>query len=89
MKRVWILLPLLVAACAFEPQGNSPQAICKRDAYNDPTVKQMTIENTQRSSMSPKANFDYNEALHRAYDACLLKHGVAVKGGVEPVRPSY
>ena len=90
MKRfgVWILLPLL-AACASVPQGNSPQAQCKRQAYDDPTVKQLTVEGTSVNIMSPKLQFDYNQALRNAYEACLLKHGVAVRGGVEPVRPGY
>jgi hypothetical protein len=86
--RLWLLLSLLTA-CSSLPQGNSPQAICKRESYDDPRVKQMTEQGTQLNVMSPKAQFDYQNALRNAYQACLLKHGVAVQGGVEPVRPSY
>jgi len=39
--------------------------------------------------MSPKTNFDYNQAVRDAYNNCLLRHGVTVRGGVESVRPAY
>jgi hypothetical protein len=86
--RLWLLLSLLTA-CSSAPQGNTPQAICRRVAYDDPQVKLMTSESMQASVMSPDQQFDYNQALHNAYQACLTKHGVAVRGGVEAVRPTF
>lgn len=86
--RLWLLLSLLTA-CSSLPQGSSPQAICQRQAYDDPRVKQMNVETTSTTVMSPKANFDYQQALHSAYQSCLIKRGVAVQGGVEAVRPTY
>jgi len=87
-----LLLPL-VSGCASFPSGNSPQAVCQRDALNDPAVKRITIEQMsgQMTSglMSPKTNFDYNQAVRDAYNNCLLRHGVTVRGGVESVRPAY
>ncbi len=84
----WLLLPL-VSACASGPTGNTPQAVCHREALDDPTVKQITVEQINSGAMSPKAQFSYNQALHNAYNNCLLRHGVAVQGGVEAVQPSY
>jgi hypothetical protein len=83
----WLLLPL-VSACASGPTGNSPQAVCQHEALYDPTVKQVT-EQMDWPNMSPKAQFRYKQALHNAYNNCLLRHGVAVQGGVEAVQPSY
>jgi hypothetical protein len=40
-------------------------------------------------TISPKTKFKYQQALENAYDNCLLRHGVAVRGGVEAVQPSY
>ncbi|HUB16848.1 MAG TPA: hypothetical protein VMB34_33245 [Acetobacteraceae bacterium] len=85
---VWLLSLLLLAGCTWgEPTGNSPQAQCRRDAYNDPKVKQLTIESMGQMGANPQNQFDYEKALHDATEACLRKQGVAVQGGVEPVRP--
>lgn len=88
LRFVWLLLPL-VTGCASVPTGNSPEALCHRDALNDPSVKQITIEQMNSSSMSGKAKFAYTQALHDAYNNCLRRRGIAVQGGVEPVRPGY
>jgi hypothetical protein len=83
-----LLLPLL-SGCASFPPGNSPQAVCRRNALDDPAVKRITIEQMGSGTMSPKAKFAYNQAVHDAYNNCLLRRGVTVQGGVEAVRPSY
>jgi len=83
-----LLLPL-VSGCASFPTGNSPQAVCQRDALNDPTVKQITIQQMNYGMMSGKSKFAYTQAVHDAYNNCLLRHGVTVRGGVEAVRPGY
>jgi len=88
---VWLLLALTVslAGCSswFEPQGNSPQAECRRQAYDDPAVKQYVIASMGRTGANPQNQFDYEKALRDATNACLKKKGIAVRGGVEPVRP--
>lgn len=84
----WLLLPLMTA-CAYGPRGNTPQAICQRDALNDPTVKQITIEQMNSGAMSARAKFTYTQALHAAYNNCLRRRGIVARGGVEPVQPSY
>jgi hypothetical protein len=88
---VWLLLALVVpvAGCSSwsEPAGNTPQAECRRQAYDDPTVKQLIIRGMGEGGASPQTQFDYEKALHDATVACLKKKGVTVRGGVEPVRP--
>ncbi|HUN44110.1 MAG TPA: hypothetical protein VMU81_27780 [Acetobacteraceae bacterium] len=88
---VWLLLALAVwvAGCSswFEPAGKSPQAECRREAYNDPKVKQLIVTSMGQPSANPQNQFDYEKALRDATNACLKKKGIAVQGGVEPVRP--
>lgn len=88
MKRrfVWALL-LVASGCG--PTGNSPQAVCQREALNDPAVKRLTIDQMNSGGMSPKADFAYRQAMHTAYTDCLRQHGIVLQGGVEPVRPGY
>lgn len=83
-----LLLPL-VLGCASVSGGNTPQAVCQRDALDDPNVKQLTVEQMNSGYMSPKAQFSYTQAVHDAYNDCLRRHGIVVRGGVEAVRPSY
>jgi hypothetical protein len=87
LRLAWLLLPL-VSACASGPTGNGPLATCHREALNDPAVRQIAVEQMYTGVMSPKAQFAYNQALHDAYNNCLLRHGLAVQGGVEAVRPT-
>ncbi|HTW73190.1 MAG TPA: hypothetical protein VME47_25155 [Acetobacteraceae bacterium] len=86
---VWLLLALSLAGCSswFEPAGNSPEAVCRRQAYDDPTVKQIIVRSMGQPSANPQTQFDYEKALRDATNACLKKKGIAVRGGVEPVRP--
>jgi len=88
LRFVCLLLPL-VSGCASFPTGNSPQAVCQRDALDDPAVKQITIEQMNSGAMSRKAHFAYTQAVHDAYNKCLLRRGVTVRGGVEAVQPAY
>lgn len=84
---VWLLV-LLLAGCGWgEPRGNSPEAVCRREAYNDPTVKQITIESMGVAGINQSMQFKYDKALRDATNACLRRHGVPVRGGVEAVRP--
>lgn len=84
---VWLLV-LLLAGCGLgEPSGNTPQAVCRRQAYNDPKVKALTLQSMGVASGNPQLQFDYDKALRDATNACLRQRGVPVQGGVEPVRP--
>jgi len=82
---VWLLLLVLGGCGLGEPAGNSPEAECRRQAYDDPTVKHLTIENLGLGT-GPSATYDYKKALRDANDACLRQKGIPVQGGVEPVR---
>jgi hypothetical protein len=88
MRRgVWLLALLaLLGGCGLgEPTGNSPQAECRRQAYDDPAVKRLTIQNMNGGATQDQ-EFEYDKALHDATNACLRRMGVPVRGGVEPVR---
>lgn len=84
--RVWLVL-FMLAGCAASGPGDSPEAVCRRQAYDDPTVKHLTIENLGSSSADPGAQFDYDKALRDATQTCLRQKGIQVRGGVEPLRP--
>lgn len=88
MKRRWVW-PLLLLASGCGPTGNSPQAVCQREALNDPAVKHLAIGQMNSGGMSPKADFAYRQAVHTAYNNCLRQHGIVVQGGVEAVQPGY
>lgn len=85
-QAAWLLL-LVLAGCVSSPPNDSPQAECRRQAYDDPKVKRLTIEWLGESASNSQARFDYNKALRDATDACLRQKGIQVRGGVEPVRP--
>jgi hypothetical protein len=89
MKRHWrwLLLLHMLVGCASSAPDNSPAAVCRRQAYDDPTVKRLLVQSLGESSANPQEQFDYNMALHNATDACLRQKGVQVRGGVEPVGP--
>ncbi len=83
---VWLVL-FMLTGCASSVPGDSPEAACRRQAYDDPTVKHLTIESLGQSEAGPGDQYDYNKALRDATDACLRQKGVQVRGGVEAVRP--
>ena len=85
---VWLLplLPLLMG-CASGGQDTSPEAACRRQAYDDPAVKHILVESLGDAAATAQGQFEYNLALHNATDACLRQKGVQVRGGVEPVQP--
>jgi hypothetical protein len=85
---VW-LLPLLLAGCAAAPSGDSPEAVCQRQAYENPAVKAQMIKNQSSSTMNPSDFFALDQALHTATDTCLRQKGVAVRGGVQAVQPGW
>ncbi|MGA2841090.1 MAG: hypothetical protein ABSG18_13055 [Steroidobacteraceae bacterium] len=82
---VWPLV-LVLAGCVSGGQANTPEAECRRQAYDDPTVKNLAIQNLGRSAPNPDTDFAYNKAFRDANQACLRQKGVLVRGGVESVR---
>ena len=87
MRHAACLMLILLAGCGAGNSGDSPEAVCRRQAYDDPTVKRLTIGYLGATGADPGADFDYNKALRDATDACLRKKGIQVRGGVESVRP--
>jgi len=83
---VWLVL-LVLAACGSNSPADSPDAVCRRQAYDDPAVKHLTIATLQNASPSGQVVSDYNQALRDATQACLRQKGIQVRGGVELVRP--
>jgi len=79
---IW-LLPLLLVGCASQSSGDSPDAVCQRQAYDDPKVKHLMMP---ASVPTVDHDFDLTLALREATQKCLVQKGVAVRGGVEPVR---
>ncbi len=82
----WLALAML-AGCTMSSPNDSPEAVCRHQAYDDPKVKNLTVKYLGSAAASPDAAFEYNKALHDATDACLRQKGIQVQGGVEPVRP--
>jgi hypothetical protein len=88
MRQVGACLVLvMLAGCSSSGPADNPEAVCRRQAYDDPTVKSLTVKNLGISMLAPDAEFDYSKALHDATQTCLRQKGVQVRGGVEPVRP--
>jgi len=83
---IWLAL-FVLTGCGWGGSGDSPEAVCRRQAYDDPKVKSLTIANLGASAPDPMADFQYNKALRDATNACLQQKGIAVRGGVEPVQP--
>jgi hypothetical protein len=85
--RAALLLALLLGACGGE--DNTPQAQCRRQAYDDPQARQLM---TLRLS-SEGANVDlaprYEQAVRQAEERCLTARGLAPRGGVAPVVRKY
>jgi hypothetical protein len=90
MRRQAVLLLLItLAGCASGPQDNSPEAVCQRQAYDDPKVKALIVQRLGWTSTDPNLDFQTTNALHDATEKCLLSKGIATRGGVQPVRPSF
>ncbi|HTU53266.1 MAG TPA: hypothetical protein VMF62_04775 [Acetobacteraceae bacterium] len=78
---------LLLAACSGGGD-NSPEAVCRRQAYNDPQVHALRIQMMQIPSASLGSQGQLQYLLNQATLRCLQDKGLAVPGGVEPVRPA-
>ncbi len=85
MKAAFIFL-LLLTACG--PTGTGPDAVCEREAENDPVVKELVIRQGGNSWLAFNDPDALNNARARAKRACLARLGQApAGGGVESVRP--
>jgi hypothetical protein len=83
--KFWLLvLPLLLAGCATD---DTPEAQCKRQAYDDPAVRQAYTDSISAYNQAGRDKLAV--ALRQATLECLQKRGLAPPGGVQPVERSY
>ena len=76
---------MLLAACG--PSGSGPEAVCEREANNDPDVSRMTQVGLANPGMVMGLQDDIRIARDRARRACLQRMGVIpAVGGVEAPR---
>jgi hypothetical protein len=82
--RLVLIAAIGFAACSSE---GGPNAVCEREADNDPTVHELTQRSlaTTREAFELEPDLEY--ARRKAFLACLRRHGLAPPGGVEPLRP--
>ena len=79
MIRAFALL-LLLGACAG-PTGNAPDAVCDREAWNDPAVKLLMVRQEGNSWLTFNDPDGVKNARDRAKRACLARLGQAPAGG--------
>ena len=89
-----VALAGLLAGCASGRPAprTADDAVCRREAYNDPQVKALFAQvypgsNNQVFDFSfttPEENAQY--AYRQAVVACMQRRGLMPPGGVEPVR---
>lgn len=83
--QVCCLLLILLAGCVVTPRDDSPQAVCRREAYNDPKVKTLTVQNLGWAAPDQSRLLAISNAERDATNKCLQDKGITVRGGVEPV----
>ncbi len=84
MKFLPILCMLVLAGCADD---TLPQGQCERQAYNDPTVKDLIAKGTSgggelQADVLPLRR----DAIKDATNRCLAAKGVIRPGGVERMK---
>ncbi len=91
---------LLAAGCAgggrlpldgersIPPDENTPaHQACRAEARRDPTVRELDRETNPNNEYNTlRISQERNVAEVAAYRACLRREGLALPGGVEPVR---
>ena len=85
--RLAVLLPLLLVGCTVG--GNTPEAECRREAYNDPSVKEIYGNSNGNYTQAGTIQAQLKMAMRQATLKCLREKGLAPPGGVEPVQPRY
>lgn len=93
LRRVLIVLPVLVAACAPPPQNrfaayrtpNVPPE-CRAAVYDDPTVRQLIAAGTAVPEYMAENQNKLAFAEAAAERKCMQAKGLLRSGGVEPVK---
>ena len=79
-----LLATVLLAACATD---DTPEAVCRRQADRDPAVHALAVQMLQNPAVAQTYAGELQYMRRQATLRCLQDKGLAVPGGVEPVRP--
>jgi hypothetical protein len=80
-------LGMLLALAGCGPDESTPQGQCRREAFNDPAVKDLQMRSLGGQSTAQELLPDLKDAENRATQRCLSARGLAPKGGVELEKP--
>lgn len=96
MRRVILPALLLLAGCGLfggrppiPPEEDTPQhRACREEARNAESVRKLDAQrNPSNEFNTERLNRETRLAEIRAYRDCLRRNGLAMPGGVEPIRP--
>lgn len=85
LRVLLLFATLLPSACATT--DNFPDAACRRAAYDDPQARELAATMMQNQSVASTMQGQLKYLRRQAYLRCMQDRGLAVPGGVEPVRP--
>lgn len=81
-----VMIAPVLAGCM--PSGNSPDAVCERVMYNDPTVREMRMKQAGSPWLLSNDQAKLRLAEKDVKDRCLRLHGVmGPQGGVASPKP--
>jgi len=93
MIRLLPLLLLLAACSGFSAStpASGPEAVCEREANNDPTVRHLEMRQTGNPNFTADSAAQIKYLREQAKRACLRRLGAlpAGQGGVEAVRQPF
>lgn len=96
MRPIALCALLLLAGCGLfggrppiPPEEDTPQhRACREEARNSDSVRALDAQrNPSNAYNTERLNREVRLAEIRAYRDCLRRNGLAMPGGVEPVRP--
>ena len=87
MKPVFVVAALVVlalAGCASPTPQTNVRAFCRDVANHDPDVRQIREISAGQPIYAADHQIELEEKLHAAEQKCLIAHGAAPAGGVQP-----
>lgn len=86
----WPLAAMLALGGCYSAPANTPEGQCERAAGRDPAVAQAQEDSGSELAGVRGDALIRERVLRRAFmERCLIQHGAAPPGGVEPVMPTY
>lgn len=79
-----LLLALLPVACATD---NSPQAVCRRQAEQDPKIQELEFMSAHSMALEETYKGQLTFLIREGTLRCLQDKGLLPSGGVEPIEP--